>query len=38
MICSNLSVNEKGHLEFAGKDTVLLAEKYGTLAYIMDDK
>ena len=37
MICKNLSVNEKGHLEFAGKDTVLLAEKYGTPAYIMDE-
>lgn len=37
MICRNLSVNEKGHLEFAGKDTVLLAEKYGTPAYIMDE-
>ncbi len=30
-------MNEKGHLEFAGKDTVLLAEKYGTPAYIMDE-
>ena len=37
MICSNLSVNEKGHLEFAGTDTVRLAEKYGTPAYIMDE-
>ncbi len=37
MICSNLSVNENGHLEFAGKDTVRLAEKYGTPAYIMDE-
>ncbi len=38
MICSNLSVNEKGNLEFAGKDTVVLSEKYGTPAYIMDEK
>ena len=28
MICNNLSVNEKGHLAFAGHDTVELAEKY----------
>ena len=28
MICDNISVNEKGHLTFAGYDTVELAEKY----------
>lgn len=37
MICDNLSINEKGHLAFAGRDTVELAEKYGTPAYIMDE-
>lgn len=37
MICPNLSVNEKGHLQFAGADTVCLAEKYGTPAYFMDE-
>ena len=38
MICDNLSINEKGHLVFAGRDTVELAEKYGTPAYIMDEE
>lgn len=37
MICDNLSVNEKGHLTFAGYDTVELAEKYGTPLYLMDE-
>lgn len=38
MICDNLSVNEKGNLCFAGHDTTVLAEKYGTPAYIMDER
>ena len=38
MICDNLSVNKKGNLCFAGHDTTLLAEKYGTPAYIMDER
>ena len=37
MICDNLSVNEKGHLTFAGFDTVELAKKYGTPLYLMDE-
>ncbi len=37
MICDNISVNEKGHLTFAGYDTVKLAEKYGTPLYLMDE-
>lgn len=37
MICNNLGVNEKGHLTFAGHDTVTLAEKYQTPAYLMDE-
>lgn len=37
MICDNLSINEKGHLTFAGFDTVELAEKYGTPLYLMDE-
>ncbi len=37
MICDNISVNEKGHLTFAGFDTVSLAEKYGTPLYLMDE-
>lgn len=35
---SNVSVNEKGHLTFAGMDTVDLAKEYGTPAYIMDEE
>ena len=37
MICDNISVNGKGHLTFAGYDTVELAEKYGTPLYLMDE-
>ena len=37
MICDNIAVNEKGHLTFAGYDTVELAEKYGTPLYLMDE-
>ena len=37
MSCDNISVNEKGHLTFAGYDTVELAEKYGTPLYLMDE-
>ena len=37
MICDNIGVNEKGHLTFAGYDTVELAEKYGTPLYLMDE-
>ncbi len=38
MICDNISVNQKGHLTFAGFDTVDLAEKYGTPLYLMDEE
>lgn len=37
MICSNIGVNEKGHLTFAGKDVCALAQKYGTPLYLMDE-
>lgn len=37
MICNNLSVNKKGNLCFAGRDTVELAEKHGTPLYLMDE-
>ena len=37
MICNNLSINEKGHLAFAGVDTVDLAQKYGTPLYLYDE-
>ncbi|MBQ6625195.1 MAG: diaminopimelate decarboxylase [Clostridia bacterium] len=38
MICKNLSVNEKGHLTFAGQDTVELAKQYQTPLYLMDEE
>ena len=38
MICGNVSVNENGHLTFAGRDTTQLAEKYGTPLYLMDEE
>lgn len=37
MLYSNLSVNNKGHLEIAGYDTVELAAKYGTALFAMDE-
>lgn len=37
MLYENLSINEKGNLCFAGHDTVELAKKYNTPAYIMDE-
>lgn len=37
MLHSNLTINEKNHLEFAGMDTIDLAEKYGTPLYLMDE-
>ena len=37
MLHKNLSVNEEGHLTLAGADTVVLAEKYGTPLYLMDE-
>lgn len=37
MICDNLSTNEKGHLVFAGVDTIDMAKKYGTPLYLMDE-
>lgn len=37
MICDNLNISSNGNLTFAGRDTVELAEKYGTPAYIMDE-
>ena len=33
----DVNVNEKGHLTFAGCDTVALAKEYGTPAYVMDE-
>lgn len=37
MICKNITVNSEGHLCFAGRDTVKLAEKYGTPVYLIDE-
>lgn len=33
----NLKVNEKGHMDIGGADTVELAEKYGTPLYAIDE-
>ena len=38
LICENLSVNEKGVLNFAGVDTVEMANKYGTPLFLMDEE
>lgn len=37
MICNNIAVSERGHLLFAGQDTVELAKQYGTPVYLMDE-
>lgn len=37
MISDNITINEKGHLSFAGFDTVDLAHKYSTPLYLMDE-
>lgn len=37
MICDNISIGENGHLHFAGQDTTVLAEKYGTPLYLIDE-
>ncbi len=37
MLHTNITVNEKGHLAFAGMDTVTLAEKYGTPLMLIDE-
>ena len=37
MLQTNMTVNEQGHLCFAGVDTVALAEMYGTPLYVMDE-
>ncbi len=36
MLHKNLGINEKGHLTFAGMDTVLLAQKHGTPLCLID--
>ena len=36
MICDNIT-STNGHLRFAGRDTVELAERYGTPLYLMDE-
>ena len=37
MLSSNIGVDERGRLTFAGMDTVALAEKYKTPLYLMDE-
>lgn len=38
MLYQNLSINEAGHLTFAGYDTTELANTYGTPALVMDEE
>ena len=37
LICENISVSAEGVLQFAGQNTLALAEKYGTPLYLMDE-
>ena len=37
MLYKNLSVNQAGHLTFAGYDTKALAEEFGTPLMVMDE-
>ena len=37
IVHSNVTVGENGHLFFAGADTTVLAEKYGTPVFLLDD-
>lgn len=37
LLCDNMGVNNAGHLTFAGADTTVLAEKYQTPLYLMDE-
>lgn len=36
LLCENISVNDAGHLTFAGADTVELVKEFGTPLYIYD--
>lgn len=37
MLSDNITINERGHIAFAGYDTVDLAKKHGTPLYLMDE-
>lgn len=37
MLHKNIGINERGHLTFAGRDTVELAEQYGTPLMLLDE-
>ena len=37
LLHENYSINEKGHFTVCGHDTVLLAEKFGTPLYVIDE-
>lgn len=37
MLSDNIGINERGHVTFAGYDTVDLAKQYGTPLYLMDE-
>lgn len=38
MICTNITVNDKNHLCFAGRDTTELAAEYSTPLYLYDEE
>jgi diaminopimelate decarboxylase len=38
MLSRNIGIGADGHLTFAGRDTLELAEKYGTPLYLMDER
>ena len=38
MLYSTLATNEKGHLTFAGYDTVSLSEEFGTPLMLVDEE
>ncbi len=37
LLCENVTVDQTGHLRFAGVDTAALARQYGTPLYLMDE-
>ncbi len=37
LIADNVTVNDEGHLAFAGVDTLSLTQKYGTPLYLLDE-
>ena len=38
MIAKNITIGENGHVYFAGQDTIVLAQEYGTPLYLLDEE